>query len=596
MISKTIHYIWLSDDPLTEGAAKCINSWKKQAPEFEIRRWKLSDFESVELPLFVKQALEKKKWAFACDYLRAYVLYHEGGIYLDSDVFMIKDIAPYLNHDFVSSIEYFEELFDEEEQKHIDKEGDSDKEFVKGLAVNAAMMASVKGHPFLKDVLNYYESIDFINEDGNLKTDVVAPQIYSLIAREYGFKYQNKEQLLNDDIYLYSSEVFAKSFGGTTPDSALVHMCAASWRDNSKEYMNLYHWIQLNQLTYLENRDWSRPYLSIIVLCYKVADYLTQCLESIRRQTFKDFEVIMVDDGSPDACGAICDAYYRMDSRFKVIHKENGGIIAARKDALNMARGYWAGSVDGDDWISLDMYKSMWETQCSYNTDITQVRYLIHQPEHAYDYFQKSNNPITYYDKETYNRNLTDEKYFKNHFIEVSLCRSIIRTDRLRTIMNKLDNNCSLCEDAICMYVYAADSYSLCTINKGLYKYRMRNNSCTTSLKSRDVEGLYKLFSFAETELEGKKLGVSLIKQLALYFVQHLITSFLMNVSEKSDAVEKFNNYLDDKRFKNILGKVPAKEVEDHFNDFRIDLIYRKEGYEKIILESKSDKYANFFK
>ncbi len=100
------------------------------------------------------------------------------------------------------------------------------------------------------------------------------------------------------------------------------------------------------------------PLLSIIVPVYKVEPYLGKCIQSILDQDFDDFELILVDDGSPDRCGAICDEYAQKDDRIKVIHKENGGQGSARNEALDMAKGAFVSFVDSDDYLSSDFYKA----------------------------------------------------------------------------------------------------------------------------------------------------------------------------------------------------------------------------------------------
>lgn len=89
---------------------------------------------------------------------------------------------------------------------------------------------------------------------------------------------------------------------------------------------------------------------SIIIPCYKVEKYLRQCVDSVLVQTFEDYEVIIVDDGSPDGCPAICDEYAIKDNRVKVIHKENGGLSDARNAGLDVAHGEYVMFLDSDDW------------------------------------------------------------------------------------------------------------------------------------------------------------------------------------------------------------------------------------------------------
>lgn len=101
-----------------------------------------------------------------------------------------------------------------------------------------------------------------------------------------------------------------------------------------------------------------KPLLSIIVPIYKVERYLKKCIDSILEQDFSDFELILVDDGSPDKCGAICDEYAQLDSRIQVIHKSNGGVSSARNAALDIVQGKYISFIDSDDYISTDFYEA----------------------------------------------------------------------------------------------------------------------------------------------------------------------------------------------------------------------------------------------
>lgn len=94
------------------------------------------------------------------------------------------------------------------------------------------------------------------------------------------------------------------------------------------------------------------PLLSVIVPVYNVEKYLTRCIDSILNQTFSNFELILIDDGSPDRCGEICDTYVQKDARIVVIHKENGGVSSARNKGLDIAKGKYLTFVDSDDDIA----------------------------------------------------------------------------------------------------------------------------------------------------------------------------------------------------------------------------------------------------
>ena len=114
------------------------------------------------------------------------------------------------------------------------------------------------------------------------------------------------------------------------------------------------------------------PVISIIVPVYKVEKQLNKCIESILNQTFKDYELILVDDGSPDNCGHICDEYEKKDSRIKVIHKKNGGLSDARNAGLDIALGKYIGFVDSDDIIHPQMYEKLYNCINKSNLDIVQ--------------------------------------------------------------------------------------------------------------------------------------------------------------------------------------------------------------------------------
>ena len=110
--------------------------------------------------------------------------------------------------------------------------------------------------------------------------------------------------------------------------------------------------------------------ISIIVPVYNVEKYLEKCIDSILNQTFKEFELILVNDGSKDSSGTICDKYTEKDSRIKVVHKKNGGLSSARNAGLSIAKGKYIGFIDSDDYINKDMYSLLYENIISTNSDI----------------------------------------------------------------------------------------------------------------------------------------------------------------------------------------------------------------------------------
>lgn len=115
--------------------------------------------------------------------------------------------------------------------------------------------------------------------------------------------------------------------------------------------------------------------ISVIVAVYNIEEYLPRCIESVMAQTCRELEIILVDDGSTDASGVICDDYAARDGRIRVIHKTNGGLSDARNAGMDIAEGKYIGFVDGDDWIEPDMYRAMYEACETAGAQIAACRY-----------------------------------------------------------------------------------------------------------------------------------------------------------------------------------------------------------------------------
>lgn len=118
-----------------------------------------------------------------------------------------------------------------------------------------------------------------------------------------------------------------------------------------------------------------QPLISVIVPVYNVENYLPQCLDSLKAQTWKNLEIILVDDGATDGCPAICDAAALHDARIRVIHQKNGGLSAARNAGLDIARGEWIGFVDSDDYIAPDMYETLYRAAAENNAPLAVCSY-----------------------------------------------------------------------------------------------------------------------------------------------------------------------------------------------------------------------------
>lgn len=156
------------------------------------------------------------------------------------------------------------------------------------------------------------------------------------------------------------------------------------------------------------------PLISVIVPVYKVEPYLSRCIDSILAQTFADFELILVDDGSPDNCGKICDEYAQKDKRIQVIHKENGGLSSARNEGIDWAfansNSQWLTFIDSDDWIHPQYLELLLFGATSTNTDICVCEY---KETSEFSDFEKFDNTDT--------QMLSPEELFVNYHVTATV-------------------------------------------------------------------------------------------------------------------------------------------------------------------------------
>lgn len=246
-IPKVIHYCWFSGTPLTPFAKQCIRSWKKVMPDYELRLWTEEDIKDIiQSVLFVRQAYDAGKWAFVADYVRLYVLYTEGGIYLDSDVKVIRRFDEFLNCSFFSSHEKNGAYYSKETQSWLQKDGTpiDPNQIIVGMGIQSAIMGSIKGHPFLKDCLAYYQTLSFVDHRGKDPNEYITVLHISRIAsQKYGYRYSDSYQILSNDMHIYPSSVFVGNMLFYKKGEAYaIHLINGSWGNklSKKWYFRTY--------------------------------------------------------------------------------------------------------------------------------------------------------------------------------------------------------------------------------------------------------------------------------------------------------------------------------------------------------------------
>ena len=208
MIPKIIHYCWFGGNPLPELAQKCIASWREHCPDYELKLWDETNFDINTVP-FTAQVAQVKKWGFIVDYIRAYVVYLYGGIYLDTDVEILKP-------------------FDESMLRHEGFSGFEDCKYVNP----GNIFAGEKGCRIAKELMDFYASYNFISKNGELNL-TASPKIFTDILLRYGLKQNDTYQKL-DVLTVYPCEYFCPMDYVTlkmtiTDNTYSIHHFEGSW-------------------------------------------------------------------------------------------------------------------------------------------------------------------------------------------------------------------------------------------------------------------------------------------------------------------------------------------------------------------------------
>lgn len=269
-------------------------------------------------------------------------------------------------------------------------------------------------------------------------------------------------------------------------------------------------------------------FLSIIVLCYNVGEYIDRCLRSLSEQEFEDFEVIVVDDASTDDCGSRADAFAQKDKRIRVFHKEHGNIVAARKYGILKAKGKYIASVDGDDWIEADMYAKMCKSAKDTYADVVQCSMF----RNARTYITAGPHPqeTGLYAGEEYRKQLlAAPSEYDSHIIQNSLCSKMIKKELLISAIEGMDDDCVLGEDAVCSVICAGLAKRHYQIKECLYHYRLREGSRTNSTEDDMLERLQKLSAFGKKKV--REIEPALTEQIDIRIRMFIIMTLVQEMA-----------------------------------------------------------------
>lgn len=216
--------------------------------------------------------------------------------------------------------------------------------------------------------------------------------------------------------------------------------------------------------------------ISVIVPAYNIADYLPRCLDSILGQTYKNIEIIVVNDGSKDNTEEVIKEYAQKDGRVKLISKVNEGVTKARLTGVKAATGEWIGFVDGDDLIEPEMYETLLTNAKEYNADISHCGYKMVFPSRV-DYYYNTGKLVEQ-DNETGLKDL-----LRGAFVEPGLCSKLYRKSLCDAFLkdSKMDLSIKITEDLLMNYYLFKQSDKSVFSDKCFYSYILRKGSAATS-------------------------------------------------------------------------------------------------------------------
>lgn len=224
MIPQIIHYCWFGSNPLPDSVQKCIKSWKKFLPDYEIKEWNESNFDVNMIP-FTREAYSVKKYAFVSDVARFYILYNEGGLYFDTDVEVVSSLEDILNRGAYMGVEV----------------PSTDGSMP---AVNPGLgLAAEAGNKVLKSVLDHYQMQHFLDENGQQIPGTVVSHTTTVLAQEYGLQANNEIQTL-DGVTIYPQDFFNPFNDVTgvlnkTKNTRSIHWYSKTWIDRPMWYFKI---------------------------------------------------------------------------------------------------------------------------------------------------------------------------------------------------------------------------------------------------------------------------------------------------------------------------------------------------------------------
>lgn len=286
---------------------------------------------------------------------------------------------------------------------------------------------------------------------------------------------------------------------------------------------------------------------SVIVPIYNVKIYLHKCIDSVLSQTYTDFELILVDDGSTDGCAQIIDGYTATDPRIRVIHKPNGGLVSARKAGLGVASGDYIVVLDGDDWIAENMLERIAEAIQENQTDMVCFGHFAASEQVCQRVLVTDRNLV--YHKEDIERDLLPTLLLdcRSELIKPNLWGKAFRRQLYEAYQSMIDDRITMGEDGVVVYPCVCRAESICFLPDALYYYRSNPTSMTRSpQKLISWEGALLRIAHLKISLPLEKYTMR--KQLGCYASHAIFNVILTQIASqnytetKKEALERLGS------------------------------------------------------
>ncbi len=277
-----------------------------------------------------------------------------------------------------------------------------------------------------------------------------------------------------------------------------------------------------------------QPLISIVIPVYNAEKYLSRCVESIIDQTYKNLEIILVDDGSLDNSGGICDDYAEKDNRIKVIHTENNGAGLARKIGIKASAGNYIGFVDSDDWIDNHMYQYMMELMIEQDVELVQTGFWLFSEGEKVSHGVGENKKYCQSDSANY-CGYTNLFNFYN-VITPNVCNKLFKRYTVEKYYLNIPDEIIYGEDAACVYAAIPFIDSVYVSDEIFYNYNQNNdNSVCKGVKTNinyvnDVMRLHKHLSEAYQSHKEKDI---LIEQLSIHTMKLLVSVLPKDIHDR---------------------------------------------------------------